>query len=348
MPSIYIRSKGTTLATDSSYFTLRSKGRKIGKIPPTMVERVIMEHGVEVTRKALDRMGALGIPVTFLGPEGDVRARLVPSMRNDPRARIGQMAVYFDTELSLELARRWVNAKISHSIRAVRAYLSNHPTKELSLLVKELRTIRRVNLPRVTDLPGLIGVEGLAARHYYAAFGKMLRPGWAVFQTRTRRPPKDPVNAVLSYTYGLLCHHIQSCAEAVGLDPCVGYLHGGEEKRPALALDLMEPFRPFLADRLALRLINLGTIGADDFHYPDGPQNALRIRPEARSNLIEGFYQWIQQCDSELDARHLSSPGGIVLREIEAFAKAATQRQLNRFHPCGYEGEPDVGDPIIE
>ena len=331
MPTIYIRSEGTTLATDSSYFTLRSKGKRIGKIPPTMIDRVIVEHGVDITRKALDRLGALGIPVTLLGREGDVQARVVAPWRADVRHRLGQIRASFDAELSLLLARRWVDAKLANSVSVLRRHLSNYSSKEISSAAREISNMR----PKVagaTDLPTLLGHEGMASRVYFSVFGRMLRAPWAEFNGRNRRPPRDPVNAVLSYSYGLISHQLHACSESNGLDPYVGYLHGGDYRRPALALDLMEPFRPILGDRLALRTINLGIVREEHFHFPDGPQNGIRMVREARTEIIAGFYRWVGESDPDL-APGWPSPGGLLLAEVEKFAALAARDALDEFQP---------------
>lgn len=331
MPTIYVRDPGTTLAVDASSFTLRSKGRKIGRIPPTMIERLILEPGVEVTRKALDRLALLGVPVTFLGHEGNVQARLVPPWRADPKPRLGQFRAFFDPDLSLLLAKRWVDAKLANSVTVIRRYIANHSSASLSAAWKEIQIMRK-KAGDAQDVASLIGYEGAAARIYFSGFGEMLRAPWAEFSGRNRRPPKDPVNAVLSYSYGLISHQLHACAETVGLDPYVGFLHGGDYRRPALALDLMEPFRPVLGDRLAMRLINLGTLREEHFHAPDGLQNGIRITRDARHAVIESFERWVRECDPELQAS-MRSPGGLLLAEVERFAQLAAKEQLSEFVP---------------
>jgi len=331
MPTIYVRDPDTTLATDSSHFTLRSKGRKIGRIPPTMIERLILEPGVEVTRNALDRLGALGIPVTFLGPEGNVRARLVPPWRADPKPRLGQSRAFFDPALSLVLAKRWVDAKLANSVTVIRRYLANHSSSTLSAAWKEIQHMR-AKAAVAPELASLLGHEGAAARVYFSCFGEMLRAPWATFSGRNRRPPKDPVNAVLSYSYGLISHQLHACSEVVGLDPYVGFLHGGDYNRPALALDLMEPFRPVLGDRLALRLINLGTLREEHFHSPDGLHNGIRITRDARHAVIESFERWVQECDPDINPGW-PSPGGLLLSEVERFSQLAAKELLCDFIP---------------
>lgn len=331
MPTIYIRDPKTTLAVDSAWFTLRSEGRRIGRIPPTMIEQVILEHGVEVTRTALDRLGTLGVPVTFLGKGGRVQARLVAPWKPEPLMRLGQAAAYFDTGLRLQLARRWVDAKLANSAAVLKNYLSNHKDDDLSSLWRELRASRD-RLQEAPDLASLRGFEGCAAKLWFSALGRMLRAPWLTFSGRNRKPPRDPGNAVLSYSYGVLAHQLHACSEAVGLDPYIGYLHVPDDRRPSLVMDLLEPFRPALGDRLMLRLLNLGTLKEGDFHQPDGPQNGVRITAEGRAAILQMLASWVSACDEEL-GDGMPSPGGLLLKEVERFGCHARENTLHEFMP---------------
>ncbi len=331
MSTIYIRNPDTTLAVDSSYFTLRSHGRRIGRIPPSMVDQVIVEHGVEITRTALDRLGTMGIPVTFLGKAGRVQARLVAPWKPEPHMRLGQAAAHFDSIVRQQLARRWVDAKIANDITVLRKYLSNYKDERLSEIIRDLAGFRE-RVCETDNLASLLGVEGSAARLWFEALGRMLRTPWLTFSGRNRRPPRDPGNAVLSYSYAVLSHQILACTEAVGLDPYIGYLHQPDDRRPSLVMDLLEPFRPALGDRLMLRLLNLGTLKQEHFHEPEGPANGVRISPEGRAAVLEVLVDWVNACDDTL-GRDMPSPGGLMLREVERFAKHAAAGTLTDFIP---------------
>lgn len=330
MPTIVISDASTSLAVDSSHFTLRSKGRRIGRIPPTMIERLIIHDGVEVSRKALDRLGNLGVPVTFLGKDGRVEARLMPSWRLDAAPRLEQARVWHDPALRLRLARRFVDAKIANGAAILRRHSGNHPSPELNDAVAGMKRLR----PRAAAAGGieeLMGIEGLAGRIYFGVFSRMLRAPWAGFSGRNRRPPLDPVNAVLSYCYAVLHNELHSLAEAAGLDPAIGYLHSASTKRPNLALDLLEPFRAILGDRLSLRLINLGTLKEEHFDSRT-PQPGIWINYEGRMSILKEVDSWSRQCDEELEAGW-TSPGGLLTREVDRFAKHAAEGRLPEFVP---------------
>jgi CRISPR-associated protein Cas1 len=168
-----------------------------------------------------------------------------------------------------------------------------------------------LRLKETHNLNGIRGAEGEAARAYFDVFNQMLRVDDAafVFTKRTRRPPRDPTNAVLSFLYSLLCAECAAALEGVGLDPQVGFLHALRPGRPALALDLMEELRSPLADRLTLTLINRRQLQAKDFEEKDG--GAVYLNEDGRRTVL-GAYQ--KRKEAEIDHRVLRRkiPFGLV------------------------------------
>lgn len=155
---------------------------------------------------------------------------------------------------------------------------------------RQVHVLRRVSLAGL-DLDQLRGAEGEAAALYFSVFDTLIRSPDAQtrFRGRSRRPPLDPVNALLSFLYTLLTHDCRSAAEAVGLDPAVGFLHRDRPGRPSLALDLMEELRPVLADRLALSLINRRQLRAADFEIRDG--GAVWLADDGRKTVLAAWQE---------------------------------------------------------
>jgi CRISPR-associated protein Cas1 len=139
------------------------------------------------------------------------------------------------------------------------------------------------------------GGEGAAAQAYFAAFDGLLKQQREVFTfiTRTRRPPRDRINCLLSFLYALVRHDCAAALTSIGLDPFVGFLHAERPNRPALALDLMEEFRPWLADRLAVTLINRQQIGPDDFNLREG--GAVEFTDAGRKRVLTAYQQRKQE-----------------------------------------------------
>ena len=172
--------------------------------------------------------------------------------------------------------------------RAVRDHGDKIARPALEQAITEMSE-RLKRLDRIDSLDALRGVEGETARGYFAVFDHLItcqKDGF-FFKGRNRRPPLDNVNCLLSFLYTLLMHDVRSALEGVGLDPAVGYLHRDRPGRPGLALDLMEEFRPFFADRLALSLINLGQITAKGFRASE--TGAVTMTDETRKQVLVAY-----------------------------------------------------------
>ncbi len=173
-----------------------------------------------------------------------------------------------------------VAAKLANSRTVLQRALRDHgQSPELELAT---RTLARsaTNALHATDPDALRGIEGDAAAHYFAAFPQLLKADDLTFPGRARRPPTDPVNALLSFFYSLLAHDCRSALESVGLDAAVGFLHRDRPGRPSLALDLMEEFRPILADRATLTLLNRKQVTKKDFKTHE--TGAVELTDDAR------------------------------------------------------------------
>ena len=227
--------------------------------------------------------------------------------------RIAQYERHLDDEFQLDLARTIVKAKIRNGRKVIQRFLNNHPefdfAKELQLIgdtLKKLDNQRSVN--------SLMGSEGIAGAAYFQAFGKMFLKDFQ-FQTRTRRPPKDPVNALLSFGYTLLTNEILALITAHGLDPHIGFLHGIVYGRPSLALDIVEEFRHPVIDRFVLSLLNHKKLQHDDF---EEKENGVYLNTDGRKTFFKYYDELMQRAvrgeNPRLDLRAL------LKRQVRAIA----------------------------
>lgn len=218
----------------------------------------------------MGRCGERGIGISFLTERGRFLARVQGPVSGNVLLRRTQYRLADDEESSAEIARPMVIAKASNC-RAVlqRARRDRKPAAssfDFGPAIEALR-LNMEDLAETVPLNALRGVEGDAARSYFGVFDKLIvaqKDGFR-FEGRSRRPPTDNVNSLISFLYTLLVHDVRSAVEAVGLDPQVGFLHRDRPGRPSLALDLMEELRPVIADRLALTLINRRQVKASGF-----------------------------------------------------------------------------------
>lgn len=199
-----------------------------------------------------------------------------------------------DDKRNLGFIRAVVAGKLQNCravlLRGAREAVSAESGKRLKAAASSLAASLRA-LPAAESADVLRGIEGQAAREYFDAFNALLRANQDAFAMhgRNRRPPRDRINALLSFLYALLANECVSAVESVGLDPQVGYLHVLRPGRPALALDLMEEFRPLLADRLALSLINRQQIKPEDFE--ERPGGSVQMSDDARRTLLTAWQQ---------------------------------------------------------
>jgi CRISPR-associated protein Cas1 len=247
---------------------------------------------VTVTPFLIQRCAEDGRSLVWLTSTGRFKARVEGPVRGNVLLRRAQHLALSHPQRPCAIAKQFVAAKVQNSrhtlLRAAREAPESTDAGPLAEAAQRLAVI----LPRVretADLDVLRGAEGEAARTYFGVFGHMVRGDREAFAPdgRTRRPPRDRANAVLSFLYALLRGECASALEGVGLDPQVGYLHALRPGRPALALALMEELRPVLADRLALTLINRRQLQAG--HFDAFPGGAVYLNDEGRKAVILAY-----------------------------------------------------------
>jgi CRISP-associated protein Cas1 len=244
-------------------------------VPAQTVEQVVLMGNPQVTGDALVYALELGMPVHYLSSFGKYLGSALPGYSRNGQLRLDQYAVYGDLERRLVVAKAMIAAKIQNQHHV----LYRHGAKERSLKgFKE-------NLKGQGSIAQIMGVEGSAAREYFAGWPQMLGQGWT-FTGRNRRPPTDPVNALLSFGYGLLRVQVTAAVHLAGLDPYIGYLHEVSRGQPAMVLDLMEEFRPLVADNVVLSVLNNREIQSTDFTESLG---AYRLSDSGRKAFLQAF-----------------------------------------------------------
>ena len=240
------------------------------------VSDVALFGNVSITAPALSALMEREIPVTFHSHGGWFRGMAQGVGHRNVEMRTAQYRASFDDGFRLRFARDLVAAKIVNQRTILRRNWRGDPEARKAALDRLNASRRMTGAAAATD--ALMGLEGDAAAAYFRAFAGLLAPpggnGESAdsagmtpfrFETRNRRPPKDPVNAMLSLAYAMLTRHLTVALAAVGLDPYRGLFHAPRYGRPALALDLMEPFRPIVADSVVLSAVNTGEVSAGDF-----------------------------------------------------------------------------------
>ena len=280
---LYVQTQGAIVGKSGDELAVKSKGEVIAKARLLDVSSVSVFGNVQVTAQAMRELLARGIPLCHFSYGGWLNGITAGMTHKNVELRIRQFQVAGDGERSLRIARDITIAKIRNSRVMLRR---NHPAAPAAAL-GELERLA-ANAARAEGMLTLLGIEGAAARVYFSNFGAMVKTDNAAFDfhTRNRRPPKDPVNAALSFLYSMLARQTAVSALAVGFDPYLGFYHQPKYGRPALALDLAEEFRPIVADSAALMLFNNGELKERDFIQRSG---ASALTPDGRRTVIRAF-----------------------------------------------------------
>lgn len=291
--TLYVTTENAYLHLDHEAVRVDVERHTTMRIPLLHLEAIVCFGNVLVSPALIHCCGEEGRSIIFLSRSGRFRARLVgPTGGNVLLRRAQHLAVEHDNRAA-GIARSVVAGKVQNGrqllLRSARETRDASDEASLRGAAQELADVLQ-RLKSTLDIDRIRGLEGDAARAYFGCFQAMIRP-WADglrFEVRTRRPPRDPLNAVLSFLYALVLSECVAAIEAVGLDPQVGYLHALRPGKPSLALDLMEEFRPVVADRLALALVNRRQLTAGDFAA--GAGGAVMLGEEGRRTVL-GAYQ---------------------------------------------------------
>jgi CRISPR-associated protein Cas1 len=324
----YVQENGAVVSKRGQHLLVRKDGADLQRIPLAALRQLVVLGNVQVSTQALECLVVNEVSVVYLSSYGRFIAALQPAPTKNVMLRTDQYRVFTDPVRSFSLAQAVVKAKIANqrtllmrSLRG-RGIDSPHPEAPLPPLpdpghkpdppepdvavtaagsagyrASDEPTVRDMaellaRLDTVADPAVLLGIEGQAAQLYFSQFGRLLKsptPGRAFdFVSRNRRPPRDPVNALLSFAYALLAKDCFSAVLTVGFDPYLGFFHAGRHGRPSLALDLMEEFRAVIADSVVLTLINNRMLTPQDFlTYKD----ACQLTDSGRRQFFRAYEQ---------------------------------------------------------
>lgn len=295
--TLYIVTEGAYLHRDGQAIVIELDGKTIGRLPLHMIESIACFGRTMVSPQLMESCADGQIAVNFLSANGRLLARVDTPGSGGVRLRRAQYRRADDPVFRLAFARAVVAGKIQNSrgnlLRSARDMPESPATGELRAAANILG-FSITHLLTAESLDSVRGVEGDAARLYFEHFSHMTPKidDSLIFRKRSRRPPLDPINALLSLFYSLLTHDCTSALALAGLDPSVGYFHDERPGRPSLALDLVEEFRAFLVDRFVITLVNRKQVSADDFITRPG--GAVELKDAARKRLI-GEYQQRKQ-----------------------------------------------------
>lgn len=291
--TLYVQTPGTSLHLEGATVRIYhpdQDGRRL--LPLVRIDHLVIFGGVTVTDDLIKRCADDGRSISWLSRHGRFRVRTVGPTTGNPLLRQAQYRAADSNEQRHRLAVSMVAGKI-HNARQVLLRMARDTSGHRQTALRasaELLAQRLDLLASAATVNEVLGAEGIAARDYFGAMPYLLTDGktWHA-SGRSKRPPTDPLNCLLSFLYGLLRVAVHGALEQVGLDPYIGFLHGVRPGKPALALDLMEEFRPLLADRLALTMLNRRELAKEDFEAL--PNGGYRLTEAGRKTVIGAWQQ---------------------------------------------------------
>lgn len=323
LKTLYVTTPGTSLHLDGDALRVYHADRPGRHLLPLIrLDDIVAFNGVTVTDDLMHRCAADGRGITWLTRNGKFLARVSGPVTGNPHLRIAQLRAHDDQHHRLELALAMIAGKL-HNYRQLLLRSARDLTGTRQTALRETadrHTGALLALSTASTLDEALGTEGRAARDYFQALPEIAP---SVGRGRSKRPPTDPFNCLLSFGYGMLRSSVHGALEQVGLDPYLGFLHGIRPAKPALALDLMEEFRPLLVDRLVLTLANRDQIKPT--HTERLPSGAVQLTDTGRKFFLE---QWSL-------ARERNWPHAYLDREVPAALLPLVQARILARHLRG-------------
>ncbi len=292
--TLFVTTPGTYLSREGETLKARVDGETKLRLPLITIESIACFGRVSLSPALMGLCSERGVSISFFNMSGRFLARVVGPTTGNVILRREQYRRADDEPGVAAIARHIVAGKVANSRTVLQRHLRDHagaPNREpvIKVVKKLARIMERLQEPSSLDV--VRGLEGDAARLYFGVFGSLVVTKHKAFgfTRRSRRPPLDPMNSLLSFCYTLVLHDVKSACDAVGLDPQVGYLHRDRPGRPSLALDLMEEFRPLFADRLVLSLINRGQLEPKRFRKTEA--GGVLMDDKTRKTVLKAYQQ---------------------------------------------------------
>jgi CRISPR-associated protein Cas1 len=293
MPVLYVTEQRSIIRKTSDRLVVEKQGEVLMEIPCLKLDTVLIFGNVQVTTQALVEMLDHGIELAILSSRGRLHGKVTPPKAKSIPLRMRQYKAASSERFCLEFAREVVGAKIASSVEVLRGFRKNHADR---IPLDEIRELESM-VPAVQtagSLESLRGIEGSAASRYFQSLAGAVPPEFS-FDHRSRRPPRDPMNALLSFGYVLIGNELQALLDAMGFDPYLGFFHQVDYGRPSLALDLLEEYRAALVDRFSARLLNLDILQQESF--TSEPERGVFLQKEA---LRRYFVEYEKELGSQV------------------------------------------------
>ena len=328
MSSLYVNENGAVISLDGGYLCVTLKNGLVRKLPKELVEDITIFGNSFITTPCLQECLRRGICVNFFSGKGSYYGRLISTRHVNGKRLKRQIYACDDMAFRLSMAKKIILAKVRNQSVILRRYVRNHPAD----LGEELQTLKQMEhrLERCSTVEELMGVEGMAARTYFGGLAKLVEPQFA-FHGRSRQPPKDAFNSMLSLGYTILLYEIYAEIENRGLSPYIGFLHSEHRGHPSLASDLMEEWRAVVVDPLVMSLVQGHEVRIEQFAQ-DPETGGILLQADAMRLFIKKFEKKMNASVKYLRETNCSLRRCLYLQSVD-FARAVEEQDAERYQP---------------
>ncbi len=309
MSTIYVVEEYATLKKYQQRLRIEKDGNILLELPFFKIEKILLFGNIQITGDAIQCLLENNIDVSFYNIYGKLKGRLVNKSGKNIFLRLQQYENYIDELKRLKIAKWIVEGKIKNFITFLKKFQRNHEDINFENDIKSLEKCLLL-LEKKQHIGGCLGIEGIATSIYFNCFKNMIIADEfkELFSKRQRRPPKDPVNSLLSLGYSLITNEMWGILEGIGFEPFIGFLHGINYGRPSLSLDLIEQFRVPIVDRAILEMVNHKVFNQEDFELDD--INGCKVKKDA---LKKFFYHFDRRLNTTIK---LNSDEEITYRKL--------------------------------
>ena len=330
MSFIYITDEGAKLQKKGDKFLVGRNLEILMEIPKEIIEGLVLIDSVQISSDAVVELLKLGVPTTWISTHGKFYGRL-ESTRNVDVFKQRRQILSQESEFAVKLCKKIAAAKVHNQLTLLRRYnrREEEHAKEIASLVTRLQILQK-NIDFVSEKEKIMGYEGASARHYFKALG-MMTPSPFSFERRTRQPPRDAFNSMLSFGYTLLMYEIYTALCNQGLSPYFGFFHALKNRHPALASDLMEEWRPVLIDSMVMSLVHHHEVQPEHFMRSEENDGVYMTR-EGRTIFLRAYEKKLRTMNRYLTGEH-------------SYRKSLTI-QAKKFPQALMAEEPEIYEPI--
>jgi CRISPR-associated protein Cas1 len=323
MSTLYLTEQGSKLRKTSRRLVVEKGGTTLLEVPAYDIDGVLIFGAVQLSTQAISFLLDSGIEVSFFSMNGRLKGKLTPVQSKNVFLRLAQYDRYKDDEFKVMIAKSIVEAKLKNQRTLILRYQRNHPgidfASELDVIARTLSL-----LPHKKTISSIMGLEGASTGAYFRCYAKMLSQNFN-FEKRTRHPPLDPVNALLSLGYVLISNEIAALVESAGFDPFIGFLHGLRYGRQSLPLDLVEEFRHPVVDGLVLTVINTGSVKEADFHKEN--KGAVFLNKDAFKRFLSVYEERMEKLFVYMEKDAYTSYRKVFRMQVENMERVVLNRE---------------------